>query len=116
MVHHVGGYRRQSLGQKLRERELFPYGDYAPPGPYIGGWSDEGESVRYLVMLLKENKVRAKTSYSPYEGHRVLAIHQDDVLRAITVLKRQDPYIAGVYQEKVDRAARFSLRTGYTVR
>ena len=100
----VRAYRRQSLGQKLREREIFPYGDYAPPGPYIGGWTDEAESVRYLVMLLKEHKLRAKTSYSPYVGHRVLAIHQDDVLRAIPVLKKEDQYIAGVFQEKVDRA------------
>ena len=78
-----------------------PYTSWPYP-PWIGGWSDNRESIAYLVSELKSAGVRAKSSYSPYVGHRELVIHGDDVEKAVEVLRRESQlYIAQVFAEQI---------------
>lgn len=61
--------------------------DYYHDGKFHGNWSDRDEHLKGDVETLRSLGVRVKLSHSPYMGHHILMIHQDDFSKALKVMK-----------------------------
>jgi hypothetical protein len=58
------------------------------PTTYIGNWSDEFSNVRSLARTLRANGIKAKVeNSSPYVGHVMLKVAEQDVPAAKRYLK-----------------------------
>ena|SRR3990167_5785435 len=79
---------------------------------YVVCWSDNSQDVRELVRSLKDCRVRAKTSHSPYVGHRTLAVHHKDLRAAVKCLKYiGEENVAEGYEEWRKYLQKVSLET-----